>query len=136
MKKQRLLQQSAPPNPGLVSTAQTGQLSIPVSAIQLTLQPTASPSISQTRATPLFASQSQLQESQINTGDSLHVLVPGPQEQKLNSSLQSPGKRKNESLKRRGVVSCGPHSTNKGFQDSSVGVTEEESEPMEEENEP
>uniref|UniRef100_A0A8D0LBZ5 Nuclear protein, coactivator of histone transcription n=1 Tax=Sphenodon punctatus TaxID=8508 RepID=A0A8D0LBZ5_SPHPU len=131
MKKQRLLQQSAPPNPGLVSTAQTGQLSIPVSAIQLTLQPTASPSISQTRATPLFASQSQLQESQINSKFNLLQILYF-----FCNGLYNFPKIFSESLKRRGVVSCGPHSTNKGFQDSSVGVTEEESEPMEEENEP
>ncbi|XP_050783670.1 protein NPAT isoform X3 [Gopherus flavomarginatus] len=133
MKRQRILQ-SAPPSSGLLSVAhQSGQLNSSCMApTQIIHRPTVNQNVSQTRLNMLFAHQSQTQENNVSTGDSIHILVPGPQERKFNSSLLSPGRRKSESQKKKSIASPGPHSTSRSFQDSSVVVVEEESEPLQE----
>ncbi|KAH1187443.1 hypothetical protein KIL84_020192 [Mauremys mutica] len=133
MKRQRILQ-SAPPTSGLLSIAhQSGQLnSSCMATTQIIHRPTVNQNVSQTRLNMLFAHQSQTQENNVSTGDSIHILVPGPQERKFNSSLLSPGRRKSESQKKKSIASPGPHSTSRSFQDSSVVVVEEESEPLQE----
>uniref|UniRef100_A0A452GZ79 Protein NPAT C-terminal domain-containing protein n=1 Tax=Gopherus agassizii TaxID=38772 RepID=A0A452GZ79_9SAUR len=133
MKRQRILQ-SAPPTSGLLSIAhQSGQLNSSCMApTQIIHRPTVNQNVSQTRLNMLFAHQSQTQENNVSTGDSIHILVPGPQERKFNSSLLSPGRRKSESQKKKSIASPGPHSTSRSFQDSSVVVVEEESEPLQE----
>ncbi|XP_044874330.1 protein NPAT isoform X2 [Mauremys mutica] len=132
MKRQRILQ-SAPPTSGLLSIAhQSGQLnSSCMATTQIIHRPTVNQNVSQTRLNMLFAHQSQTQENNVSS-DSIHILVPGPQERKFNSSLLSPGRRKSESQKKKSIASPGPHSTSRSFQDSSVVVVEEESEPLQE----
>ncbi|XP_039382720.1 protein NPAT isoform X2 [Mauremys reevesii] len=132
MKRQRILQ-SAPPTSGLLSIAhQPGQLnSSCMATTQIIHRPTVNQNVSQTRLNMLFAHQSQTQENNVSS-DSIHILVPGPQERKFNSSLLSPGRRKSESQKKKSIASPGPHSTSRSFQDSSVVVVEEESEPLQE----
>ncbi|XP_050783660.1 protein NPAT isoform X2 [Gopherus flavomarginatus] len=132
MKRQRILQ-SAPPSSGLLSVAhQSGQLNSSCMApTQIIHRPTVNQNVSQTRLNMLFAHQSQTQENNVSS-DSIHILVPGPQERKFNSSLLSPGRRKSESQKKKSIASPGPHSTSRSFQDSSVVVVEEESEPLQE----
>ncbi|XP_032646582.1 protein NPAT isoform X1 [Chelonoidis abingdonii] len=133
MKRQRILQ-SAPPTSGLLSVAhQSGQLnSSCIAPTQIIHRPTVNQNVSQTRLNMLVAHQSQTQENNVSTGDSIHILVPGPQERKFNSSLLSPGRRKSESQKKKSIASPGPHSTSRSFQDSSMVVVEEESEPLQE----
>ncbi|KAM9169497.1 protein NPAT isoform 1-T1 [Pangshura tecta] len=133
MKRQRILQ-SVPPTSGLLSIAhQSGQLnSSCMATTQIIHRPTVNQNVSQTRLNMLFAHQSQTQENNVSTGDSIHILVPGPQERKFNSSLLSPGRRKSESQKKKSIASPGPHSTSRSFQDSGVVVVEEESEPLQE----
>uniref|UniRef100_A0A8C0J777 Nuclear protein, coactivator of histone transcription n=1 Tax=Chelonoidis abingdonii TaxID=106734 RepID=A0A8C0J777_CHEAB len=99
MKRQRILQ-SAPPTSGLLSVAhQSGQLnSSCIAPTQIIHRPTVNQNVSQTRLNMLVAHQSQTQENNVSTGDSIHILVPGPQERKFNSSLLSPGRRKREKI--------------------------------------
>ncbi|KAM9169498.1 protein NPAT isoform 2-T2 [Pangshura tecta] len=132
MKRQRILQ-SVPPTSGLLSIAhQSGQLnSSCMATTQIIHRPTVNQNVSQTRLNMLFAHQSQTQENNVSS-DSIHILVPGPQERKFNSSLLSPGRRKSESQKKKSIASPGPHSTSRSFQDSGVVVVEEESEPLQE----
>ncbi|XP_067418910.1 protein NPAT isoform X2 [Emydura macquarii macquarii] len=132
MKRQRILQ-STPPTSGLLSIAQqSGQLnSSCMATTQIIHRPTVNQNASQTRLNTSFAHQSQTQENNISR-DSIHILVPGSQERKFHSSLLSPGRRKSESQKRKSIASPGPHSTSRSFQDSSVVVVEEESEPLQE----
>ncbi|XP_032646580.1 protein NPAT isoform X2 [Chelonoidis abingdonii] len=132
MKRQRILQ-SAPPTSGLLSVAhQSGQLnSSCIAPTQIIHRPTVNQNVSQTRLNMLVAHQSQTQENNVSS-DSIHILVPGPQERKFNSSLLSPGRRKSESQKKKSIASPGPHSTSRSFQDSSMVVVEEESEPLQE----
>uniref|UniRef100_A0A8C8S8H8 Nuclear protein, coactivator of histone transcription n=1 Tax=Pelusios castaneus TaxID=367368 RepID=A0A8C8S8H8_9SAUR len=133
MKRQRMLQ-SAPPTSGLLSIAQqSGQLnSSYMGTTQIIHRPTVNQNASQTRLNTSFAHQSQTQENNISTGDSIHILVPGAQERKFHSSLLSPGRRKSESQKRKSIASPGPHSASRSFQDATVKGVEEESEPLQE----
>ncbi|NWU47509.1 NPAT protein, partial [Dromas ardeola] len=134
MKRQRMLQQSAPANSGLLSVAhQSGpQNSSSVVSPQVIHRPTINQSMSQTRLNTLFVHQSQTQENKIITGDFIHIQVPASQERKLHSNLLSPGRRKSESQKRKSVATSGPLSAAKSSQDPDEVITEKESEPLEE----
>ncbi|XP_013915878.1 PREDICTED: protein NPAT [Thamnophis sirtalis] len=127
MKKQKCLQQSASSNLGSSPAVfQPGQLtSTTMTATQVVLKPASS--VVQTTLNP-SAHQAQIQERQINTGDSL-TLVSALQERKLNSSVLSPGKRKSDSQKKRSNAS-GPHLSNCSLRESPL--VEKESSPMEE----
>uniref|UniRef100_A0A8C3EJG8 Uncharacterized protein n=1 Tax=Corvus moneduloides TaxID=1196302 RepID=A0A8C3EJG8_CORMO len=100
MKRQRMLQQSAPVNSGLLSIAhQSGpQNSSAVVPPQVLHRPTVNQSMPQTRLNTLFVNQSQTQENKINTGGLIHIQVPTSQERKLHSNLLSPGRRKREKI--------------------------------------
>ncbi|NWX37980.1 NPAT protein, partial [Notiomystis cincta] len=134
MKRQRMLQQSAPANSGLLSVAhQSGpQNSSCVVAPQVIHRPTISQSLPQTRLNTLFVNQAQTQENKINTGGLIHIQVPTSQERKLHSNLLSPGRRKSESQKRKNIATSGPLSATRSSQDSEEAVIEKESEPLEE----
>ncbi|NWW21780.1 NPAT protein, partial [Falcunculus frontatus] len=134
MKRQRMLQQSAPANSGLLSIAhQSGpQNSSSVAPAQVIHRPTINQSMPQTRVNPLFVNQSQTQENKINTGGLIHIQVPTSQERKLHSNLLSPGRRKSESQKRKSIATSGPLSATRSSQDSDETVIEKESEPLEE----
>ncbi|NXM92046.1 NPAT protein, partial [Oenanthe oenanthe] len=134
MKRQRMLQQSAPANSGLLSVAQQSgpQNSSSVVPPQVIHRPTISQSIPQTRLNTLFVNQSQTQENKINTGGLIHIQVPTSQERKLHSNLLSPGRRKSESQKRKSTATSGPLSATRSTQDSEEAVVEKESEPLEE----
>ncbi|NXP90842.1 NPAT protein, partial [Passerina amoena] len=134
MKRQRMLQQSAPANSGLLSVAhQSGQQnSSSVVPPQVIHRPTINQSMPQTRLSTLFVNQSQAQENKINTGGLIHIQVPTSQERKLHSNLLSPGRRKSESQKRKNIATSGPLSAARSSQDSEEAVVEKESEPLEE----
>ncbi|NWY13579.1 NPAT protein, partial [Aphelocoma coerulescens] len=134
MKRQRMLQQSAPVNSGLLSIAhQSGpQNSSAVVPPQVIHRPTINQSMPQTRLNTLFVNQSQTQENKINTGGLIHIQVPTSQERKLHSNLLSPGRRKSESQKRKSIPTSGPLSAARSSQDSDEAVIEKESEPLEE----
>ncbi|NWT47247.1 NPAT protein, partial [Chroicocephalus maculipennis] len=134
MKRQRMLQQSAPANSGLLSVAhQSGpQNSSSIVSPQVIHRPTINQSMSQTRLNTLFVHQSQTQENKISTGDFIHIQVPASQERKLHSNLLSPGRRKSESQKRKSIATSGPLSAAKSSQDPDEVITEKESEPLEE----
>ncbi|NXR24468.1 NPAT protein, partial [Cinclus mexicanus] len=134
MKRQRMLQQSAPANSGLLSVAhQSGpQNSSSVVPPQVIHRPTINQSMPQTRLNTLFVNQSQTQENKINTGGLIHIQVPTSQERKLHSNLLSPGRRKSESQKRKSITTSGPLSATRSSQDSEEAVIEKESEPLEE----
>ncbi|NWT64905.1 NPAT protein, partial [Prunella himalayana] len=134
MKRQRMLQQSAPANSGLLSVAhQSGpQNSSSVVPPQVIHRPTISQSMPQTRLSTLFVNQSQAQENKINAGGLIHIQVPTSQERKLHSNLLSPGRRKSESQKRKSIATSGPLSATRSSQDSEEAVVEKESEPLEE----
>ncbi|NXU35213.1 NPAT protein, partial [Drymodes brunneopygia] len=133
MKRQRMLQQSAPANSGLLSVAhQSGpQNSSSVAPPQVIHRPTINQSMPQTRLNTLLVNQSQTQEK-INTGGLIHIQVPTSQERKLHSNLLSPGRRKSESQKRKNIATSGPLSATRSSQDSEEAVIEKESEPLEE----
>uniref|UniRef100_A0A803Y3V3 Protein NPAT C-terminal domain-containing protein n=1 Tax=Meleagris gallopavo TaxID=9103 RepID=A0A803Y3V3_MELGA len=134
MKRQRMLQQSAPPNSGLLSVApQPGPqyLSSTVSP-QVIHKPAINQSISQARLNTLFVHQPQAQENKIGTGDFIHIQVPASQERKLHSNLLSPGRRKSESQKRKSVATSGPPAGSRSSQDPDEVIIEKESEPLEE----
>ncbi|NXE91074.1 NPAT protein, partial [Menura novaehollandiae] len=134
MKRQRMLQQSAPANSGLLSVAQQSGPQNPSSVVppQVIHRPTVNQSVSQTRLNTLFVNQSQTQENKINTGGFIHIQVPTSQERKLHSNLLSPGRRKSESQKRKGIATSGPLAATRSSQDSDEAVIEKESEPLEE----
>ncbi|KFV05817.1 Protein NPAT, partial [Tauraco erythrolophus] len=134
MKRQRMLQQSASTNSGLLAVAhQSGpQNSSSVVPPQVVHRPTINQSVSQTRLNTLFVHQPQTQENKINTGDFIHIQVPASQERKLHSNLLSPGRRKSESQKRRSIATSGPLSATRSSQDPGEVITEKESEPLEE----
>ncbi|XP_068037481.1 protein NPAT isoform X3 [Anomalospiza imberbis] len=135
MKRQRMLQQSAPANSGLLSVAhQSGQQNSSCSVVppQVIHRPTINQSMPQARLSTLFVNQSQAQENRINTGGLIHIQVPTSQERKLHSNLLSPGRRKSESQKRKSVATSGPLSATRSSQDSEEAVVEKESEPLEE----
>ncbi|KAK9402441.1 protein NPAT [Crotalus adamanteus] len=134
MKKQKCLQQSASSNLGSSPAVyQPEQLtSTAMTATQIVLKPIISSSLAQTRLNPSSTYQGQIQESQINTGDSL-ILVSALQERKFNSSVLSPGKRKSDSQKKRSTASSGPQLSNCSLRE--FPVVEKESSPMEEESE-
>uniref|UniRef100_A0A8C3CE40 Nuclear protein, coactivator of histone transcription n=1 Tax=Cairina moschata TaxID=8855 RepID=A0A8C3CE40_CAIMO len=134
MKRQRMLQQSAPPNPGLLSVAHQSvpQNSSSILPPQVIHRPAINQNISQARLNTLFVHQSQTQENKINTGDFIHIQVPTTQERKLHSNLLSPGRRKSESQKRKTIATSGPLSASRTSQDPDEVVTEKESEPLEE----
>ncbi|NWV76397.1 NPAT protein, partial [Dasyornis broadbenti] len=134
MKRQRMLQQSAPANSGLLSVAhQSGpQNSSSVVPPQVIHRPTLNQSMPQTRLNTLLVNQSQTQENKINTGGFIHIQVPTSQERKLHSNLLSPGRRKSESQKRKSIATSGPLSATRSSQDSDEAVVEKESEPLEE----
>ncbi|KAM7127387.1 protein NPAT isoform 1-T1 [Ciconia maguari] len=134
MKRQRMLQQSAPANSGLLSVAhQSGpQNSSSVVSPQVIHRPTINQSMSQTRLNTLFVHQSQTQENKISTGDFIHIQVPASQERKLHSNLLSPGRRKSESQKRKSIATSGPLSATRSSQDPDEVIIEKESEPLEE----
>ncbi|XP_023775865.1 protein NPAT isoform X1 [Cyanistes caeruleus] len=134
MKRQRMLQQSASANSGLLSVAhQAGpQNSTSVVPPQVIHRPTINQSMPQTRLNTLFVNQSQTQENKINTGGLIHIQVPTSQERKLHSNLLSPGRRKSESQKRKSIATSGPPSATRNSQDSEEAVIEKETEPLEE----
>ncbi|XP_061848016.1 protein NPAT isoform X2 [Colius striatus] len=131
MKRQRMLQQSAPMNSGLLSVAQQSgpQNSASILSPQVIHRPTINQSMSQTRLNTLFVHQSQSQESKLS-GDLIHVQVPAPQERKLHSNLLSPGRRKSESQKRKSFATPGPLSAARSCQDPDEVILEKESEPL------
>ncbi|NXX16065.1 NPAT protein, partial [Podargus strigoides] len=132
MKRQRMLQQSASANSGLLSVAhQSGpQNSSSIVSPQVIHRPTINQSVSQTRLSTLFVQQSQTQENRISTGDFIHIQVPASQERKLHSNLLSPGRRKSESQKRKSIATSGPLSATRSSQDPEEVMTEKESEPL------
>ncbi|NWX61764.1 NPAT protein, partial [Promerops cafer] len=134
MKRQRMLQQSAPANSGLLSVAhQSGpQISSSLVPPQVIQRPAINQSMPQTRLSTLFVNQSQTQENKINTGGLIHIQVPTLQERRLHSNLLSPGRRKSESQKRKSIATSGPLSATRSSQDSEEVVIEKESEPLEE----
>ncbi|NWH36409.1 NPAT protein, partial [Chloropsis hardwickii] len=129
MKRQRMLQQSAPANSGLLSVAQNSSSVVPPQVIH---RPPINQSMPQTRLSTLFVNQSQTQENKINTGGLIHIQVPTSQERKLHSNLLSPGRRKSESQKRKSIATSGPLPATRSSQDSEEAVVEKESEPLEE----
>ncbi|NXR82504.1 NPAT protein, partial [Pycnonotus jocosus] len=135
MKRQRMLQQSAPANSGLLSVAhQPGpQNSSSVVPPQVIHRPAINQSMPQTRLNTLFVNQSQTPENKINTGGLIHIQVPTSQERKLHSNLLSPGRRKSESQKRKNITTSGPLlPATRSSQDSEEAVIEKEIEPLEE----
>ncbi|XP_010076452.1 PREDICTED: protein NPAT, partial [Pterocles gutturalis] len=128
MKRQRMLQQSAPPNSGLLSVApQSGpQNSSSIVSPQVIHRPTINQSMSQARPNMLFVHQSQTQENKITTGDFIHIQVPASQERKLHSNLLSPGRRKSESQKRKNIATSGPLSATRSFQDPEEVIIEKQ----------
>ncbi|NXN13794.1 NPAT protein, partial [Indicator maculatus] len=134
MKRQRLLQQSAPANSGLLSVAhQSGtQNSSSVVSPQVIHRPAINQSIAQTRLNTLFVNQSQTADNRMSTGDFIHIQVPASQERKLHSNLLSPGRRKSDSQKRKNITTPGPLSAIRTSQDPDEVLTEKESEPLEE----
>ncbi|NWW35186.1 NPAT protein, partial [Panurus biarmicus] len=132
MKRQRMLQQSAPANSGLLSVAhQSGpQNSSSVVPPQVIHRPTVNQSMPQTRLNTVFVNQSQTQENKINTGGLIHIQVPTAQERKLHSNLLSPGRRKSESQKRKSIATSGPLPATRNSQDSEEAVIEKETEPL------
>uniref|UniRef100_A0A8C3XBX2 Nuclear protein, coactivator of histone transcription n=1 Tax=Cyanoderma ruficeps TaxID=181631 RepID=A0A8C3XBX2_9PASS len=134
MKRQRMLQQSASANSGLLSVAhQSGpQNSSSVVPPQVIHRPTINQSMPQTRLNTLHVNQSQTQENKINTGGLIHIQVPTSQERKLHSNLLSPGRRKSESQKRKSIATSGPLPATRSSQDSEEAVIEKETEPLEE----
>ncbi|NXR06959.1 NPAT protein, partial [Semnornis frantzii] len=133
MKRQRLLQQSAPANPGLLSIAhQPGTQNSSVVSPQVIHRPAINQTVSQTRLNTLFVNQSQTPDSKMSTGDFIHIQVPASQERKLHSNLLSPGRRKSDSQKRKNIATPGPLSATRSSQDPDEVITEKESEPLEE----
>ncbi|XP_048349179.1 protein NPAT isoform X2 [Sphaerodactylus townsendi] len=134
LKKQKCLQSSASSSLGPPCLVlQPGQLSsIPMTATQVILKPVATPNQAETSSGPASAHQPQAQGICINR-DSLSLVSAAVQERKLHSSTMSPGKRKNDSQKKK-AVSSGSQSSNSSSEDSPT--VEEESSPMEEESEP
>ncbi|XP_054020606.1 protein NPAT isoform X1 [Dryobates pubescens] len=133
MKRQRLLQQSAPANSGLLSVAhQSGTQNSSVISPQVIHRPAITQSVSQTRLNTLFVNQTQTPDSRMSTGDFIHIQVPASQERKLHSNLLSPGRRKSDSQKRKNIATPGPLSAPRSSQDPDEVVTEKESEPLEE----
>ncbi|KAM6291261.1 protein NPAT [Porphyrio hochstetteri] len=134
MKRQRMLQQSAPGNSGLLSVAhQSGpQNSSSIVSPQVFTRPTINQSVSQTRLNTLFVHQSQAQENKTSTGDLIHIQVPTSQERKLHSNLLSPGRRKSESQKRKSIATSGPLPATRSSQEPEEVVVEKESEQLEE----
>ncbi|XP_021263247.1 protein NPAT, partial [Numida meleagris] len=134
MKRQRMLQQSAPPNSGLLSIApQPGpQYSSSTASPQVIHKPAINQSISQARLNTLFVHQPQAQENKMSTGDFIHIQVPASQERKLHSNLLSPGRRKSESQKRKSIAASGPPAASRSSQDPDEVIIEKESEPLEE----
>ncbi|NWW78526.1 NPAT protein, partial [Climacteris rufus] len=134
MKRQRMLQQSAPANSGLLSVAhQSGpQNSSSVVPPQVIHRPTINQSIPQTKLNTLVVNQAQTQENKINTGGFIHIQVPTSQERKLHANLLSPGRRKSESQKRKSITTSGPLSATRSSQECDEAVVEKESEPLEE----
>ncbi|NXX94378.1 NPAT protein, partial [Centropus bengalensis] len=128
MKRQRMLQQSAAANSGLLSVAQQSgpQNSSPVVPPQVIHRPVVNQSTSQPRLNTLFVHQSQTKESRISTGDFIHIQVPASQERKLHSNLLSPGRRKSETQKRKNVATSGPLLSTRSSQDSDEVVIEKE----------
>ncbi|XP_064297321.1 protein NPAT isoform X2 [Phalacrocorax carbo] len=133
MKRQRMLQQSAPANSGLLSVAhQSGPQNSPsVISPQVIHRPTINQNMSQTRLNTLFVHQSQTQENKINR-DFIHIQVPASQERKLHSNLLSPGRRKSDSQKRKSISTPGPLSATRSSQDPDEVIIEKESEQLEE----
>ncbi|XP_068000830.1 protein NPAT isoform X2 [Melanerpes formicivorus] len=134
MKRQRLLQQSAPANSGLLSVAhQSGtHNSSSVISPQVIHRPAINQSVSQTRLNTLFVNQTQTPDSRMSTGDFIHIQVPASQERKLHSNLLSPGRRKSDSQKRKSIATPGPLSAPRSSQDPDEVIAEKESEPLEE----
>nr|XP_060626980.1 protein NPAT isoform X2 [Anolis sagrei ordinatus] len=129
MKKQKCLQQTSS-NVGVTPVAPGPVSSTPMTATQVILKSVVTPSLAQTRMGSSFTHQVQVQESHVN--DSLN-LVSTFQERKLPSAVMSPVKRKNDSQKKKTLVSSESQSSNCDSQDSLT--PEEESSPMEEESE-
>ncbi|NWY46405.1 NPAT protein, partial [Sylvia atricapilla] len=151
MKRQRMLQQSAPANSGLLSVAhQSGtQNSSSLVPPQVIHRTTINQSMPQTRLNTLHVNQSQAQENKINgkcwlcdffflfvslskAGGLIHIQVPTSQERRLHSNLLSPGRRKSESQKRKSIATSGPLPATRSSQDSEEAVIEKETEPLEE----
>ncbi|XP_010147723.1 PREDICTED: protein NPAT, partial [Eurypyga helias] len=127
MKRQRMLQQSAPANSGLLSVAHHSGLqnSAAVVSPQVIHRPAINQSMSQARLNTLFVHQSQAQENKL-TGDFIHIQVPASQERKLHSNLLSPGRRKSESQKRKSVATSGPLSATRSSQDPDEVIIEKQ----------
>ncbi|XP_064027183.1 protein NPAT isoform X2 [Pogoniulus pusillus] len=132
MKRQRMLQQSAPANSGLLSVVhQPGtQNSSSVVSPQVLNRPAVNQTVSQTRLNTLFVNQSQTPDKM--SRDFIHIQVPASQERKLHSNLLSPGRRKSDSQKRKNIATAAPLSVTRSSQDPDEVITEKESEPLEE----
>ncbi|XP_051842892.1 protein NPAT isoform X1 [Antechinus flavipes] len=100
---------------------QTGQYaSNPLAATQV-IRPM-NQNTTQFRTNSAFVSQP---PDNITTTDSLHIVVPVPQERKIHSSLMSPGRRKSES-QRKNITFSGPQSTVRNFQDPNAFTVEKQ----------
>ncbi|XP_060229919.1 protein NPAT isoform X3 [Meriones unguiculatus] len=75
------------------------------------------------RSNIVVVNQSQSQNT-VTTGESLNI-IPGPQERKTHTSLMSPGRRKSES-QRKSLMSSGPHSSVRNFQDPNAFAVEKQ----------
>ncbi|XP_036601193.1 protein NPAT [Trichosurus vulpecula] len=123
IKRQRkFASQAVPINSELPSLPyQTGQYSsTPLAATQV-IRPI-SQNTTQFRTNSAFVSQP---PDNIAPTDSLHIVVPVPQERKIHSSLMSPGRRKSES-QRKNITFSGPQSTVRNFQDPNAFTVEKQ----------
>ncbi|XP_043850226.1 protein NPAT [Dromiciops gliroides] len=123
IKRQRKFASQAVPISSELSSLpyQTGQYtSTPLAATQV-IRPM-SQNTTQFRTNSAFVSQP---PDNIATTDSLHIVVPVPQERKIHSSLMSPGRRKSES-QRKNITFSGPQSTVRNFQDPNAFTVEKQ----------
>ncbi|XP_055478310.1 protein NPAT isoform X2 [Psammomys obesus] len=75
------------------------------------------------RSNIVVVNQAQSQNT-VTTGESLNI-IPGSQERKTHTSLMSPGRRKSES-QRKSLMSSGPHSSVRNFQDPNAFAVEKQ----------
>ncbi|XP_044525055.1 protein NPAT isoform X2 [Gracilinanus agilis] len=124
MKRQRKLASQVVPITSELSSLpyQTGQYtSTPLAATQV-IRPMTTQNTTQFRTNSAFVSQP---PDNITTTDSLHIVVPVPQERKIHSSLMSPGRRKSES-QRKNITFSGPQTTIRNFQDPNAFTVEKQ----------
>ncbi|RMC07331.1 hypothetical protein DUI87_16790 [Hirundo rustica rustica] len=136
MKRQRMLQQSASANSGLLSIAhQPGaQNSSSVVPPQVIHRPTINQSIPQTRLNTPFLNPSQTPENKINKGrEALDLLtIRSTICNFLINYVINFLERFSESQKRKSIATSGPLPATRSSQDSEEAVTEKENEPLEE----